>query len=48
MIIVEITLTGSADNPALSSMKARFSILEEPANICLAAQIEGSLPSVPS
>ena len=48
MIIVEITLTGSAERPALSSTNAKFSTLDFPANICFAAQIDGSLPSDPS
>jgi len=45
---VEIMLVGSADNPAHSSTKAKFSTFDQPAKICLAALIYGSLPSVPS
>jgi len=48
MIIVEITLTGSAERPAHSSTKAKFSTFDLPANTCFAAQMEGSLPSDPS
>ena len=48
MIICKITLSGSAERPALSSMKAKFSTLDLPASTYLAALISGFDPSDPS
>ena len=45
---VKITLSGSAERPALSSMKAKFSTLDLPASTYLAALISGFDPSDPS
>ena len=48
IIIVEMMLTGSAERPALSSINAKFSTLDEPEKMCLEALISGLLPSEPS